>query len=428
MVNKRPRVVIIGAGFGGLFAAKALKHASVDITIIDRTNHHLFQPLLYQVATAGLAAPSIAAPIRHVLRKQSNTTVLLGEVTDIDVKQREVVLSDGEHIAYDHLVVAAGATHSYFGKDEWAQVAPGLKTLDDAYTIRSRVLNTFEQAERTHDEEERKALLRFVVVGAGPTGVEMAGTFAEIARHTLSGEFRRIDVRSTEVLLLEGGTRVLSAYPQALSESAKRQLESLGVQVKLNARVTNIDALGVDVTTADGSIRIASKNVIWCAGVQASPLGLLLANATGATTDRAGRVQVQPDLTLPSHPEISVIGDLATVTTKGQPVPGVGPAAKQMGACAAKNILAQLAGQSTTPFRYIDYGSMATIGRHRAIAVLGGFEFGGFPAWFLWLFAHIFFLIGFRNRIAVLIDWASQYWTQQRHARIFLTQDVKNRP
>jgi NADH:ubiquinone reductase (H+-translocating) len=427
MTNKRHRVVIIGAGFGGLFAAKALRHASVDVTIIDRTNHHLFQPLLYQVATAGLAAPSIAAPIRHVLRKQANTTVLLGDVCDINVKQHEVVLSDGERIFYDHLVVAAGATHSYFGKDEWEHVAPGLKTLDDAYTIRSRVLNTFEQAERAHEDEERKSLLRFVVVGAGPTGVEMAGTFAEIARHTLSGEFRRIDVRSTEVLLLEGGTRVLSTYPEVLSESAKQQLQSLGVQVKLNALVTNIDASGVDVKTADGDIRIASKNVIWCAGVQASPLGMLLSKATGVATDRAGRVQVQQDLTIPNHPEISVIGDLATVTTKGQPVPGVGPAAKQMGARAAQNILAQLAGRSTASFQYIDYGSMATIGRHRAIAVLGGLKFSGFPAWFLWLFAHIFFLIGFRNRLAVMIDWASQYWTQQRNARIFLTQDVKDR-
>jgi NADH dehydrogenase len=426
----RPRIVIIGAGFGGLAAAKALRDAPVDVTVLDRTNHHLFQPLLYQVATAGLAAPSIAAPIRHVLRRQANTTVLLAEVVGIDVPAREVLI-DGEgetgpeHIPYDHLIVAAGATHSYFGRDDWAEHAPGLKTLDDAYAIRNRILATFEQAERLTDPAARAACLRFVVIGGGPTGVEMAGTLAEIARHTLPGEFRRFDARSTEVLLLEGGPRVLAAYPEDLSDSARRQLESLGVQVRLNARVTAIDARGVDVSTPAGSERIDTENVIWGAGVKASPLGQLLAQSTGATLDRAGRVQVLPDLSLPLHPEISVIGDLAVIESGGKPVPGIAPAAKQMGWCAAANVQARIAGQPVRPFVYKDYGSMATIGRHRAIAQMGRFKFGGIFAWWLWLFAHVFFLIGFRNRIAVMIDWAAQYWTMQRHARIFLAGDRK---
>ncbi|KPF69997.1 pyridine nucleotide-disulfide oxidoreductase [beta proteobacterium AAP99] len=421
----RPRIVIIGAGFGGLAAAKALKNAPVDVTVLDRTNHHLFQPLLYQVATAGLAAPSIAAPIRHVLRKQANTTVLLAEVSGVDVAAREVLLEDGERVPYDHLIVASGATHSYFGRDDWAEHAPGLKTLDDAYAIRSRVLATFEHAERLTDPAARAACLRFVVIGGGPTGVEMAGTLAEIARHTLPGEFRRFDARATEVLLLEGGPRVLAAYPEDLSESARRQLESLGVQVRLNTRVTAIDAQGVEVSTPAGSERIATGNVIWGAGVKASPLGKVLAEATGATLDRAGRVQVLPDLSLPLHPEISVIGDLAVIESSGKPVPGIAPAAKQMGVCAAANVLARLAGQPARAFAYQDYGSMATIGRHRAIAQIGRFKFGGLLAWWLWLFAHIFFLIGFRNRIAVMIDWAAQYWTMQRHARIFLADEKK---
>jgi NADH dehydrogenase len=426
----RPRIVIIGAGFGGLAAAKALKDAPADVTVLDRTNHHLFQPLLYQVATAGLAAPSIAAPIRHVLRRQANTTVLLAEVVGIDVPAREVLI-DGEgetgleRIPYDHLIVAAGATHSYFGRDDWAEHAPGLKTLDDAYAIRNRILATFEQAERLTDPAARAACLRFVVIGGGPTGVEMAGTLAEIARHTLPGEFRRFDARSTEVLLLEGGPRVLAAYPEDLSDSARRQLESLGVQVRLNARVTAIDARGVDVSTPAGSERIDTGNVIWGAGVKASPLGQLLAQSTGATLDRAGRVQVLPDLSLPLHPEISVIGDLAVIESGGKPVPGIAPAAKQMGWCAAANVQARIAGQPVRSFVYKDYGSMATIGRHRAIAQMGRFKFGGIFAWWLWLFAHVFFLIGFRNRIAVMIDWAAQYWTMQRHARIFLAGDRK---
>ena len=429
MARERPRVLILGGGFGGLAAAKALRRAPVDVTVVDRTNHHLFQPLLYQVATAGLAAPSIAAPIRHILRKQRNTTVLMGEVTDIDLGARTVRLADGSALSFEHLIVATGATHSYFGRDEWAAHAPGLKTLADAQGIRARLLEAFERAERSADADERAALLRFVVIGGGPTGVEMAGTLAEIARHTLPGEFRGIDPSRAEILLLEGGARILSAYPEPLSASAKAQLESLGVRVRIGARVVGIDAEGVDIESLDPSStngenghareRLPTRNVVWGAGVKASPLGALLAKAAGIDTDRAGRVPVLPDLSLPGHPGVQVIGDLAALSVDGQPVPGIAPAAKQMGQHAAKNVLARLGGRIATPFRYRDYGSMATIGRHRAIGVIGGMRFTGLPAWWLWLFAHIVFLIGYRNRLVVLMDWASQYWTMQRHARVF---------
>jgi NADH dehydrogenase len=433
MGRERPRVLILGGGFGGLAAAKALKRAPVDITLVDRTNHHLFQPLLYQVATAGLAAPSIAAPIRHILRKQRNTTVLMGDVVDIDLGARTVRLADNSALGYEHLIVATGATHSYFGRDDWAEHAPGLKTLADAQGIRARLLEAFEQAESAQDAGERAALLRFVVIGGGPTGVEMAGTLAEIARHTLPGEFRGIDPASAEILLLEGGARILSAYPESLSASAKAQLESLGVQVRLGAKVIGIDAGGVDVeglhdpsraSAGDNPpTRLLTRNVIWGAGVKASPLGARLANAAGIDPDRAGRVPVTPDLSLVGHPQVQVIGDLAALGIDGQPVPGIAPAAKQMGQHAAKNLLARIGGRSTTPFRYRDYGSMATIGRHRAIGVLGRMRFSGLPAWWLWLFAHIVFLIGYRNRLVVLMDWASQYWTMQRHARVFSPRD-----
>jgi len=423
MAPDRPRVLILGGGFGGLAAAKALKRAPADVTLVDRTNHHLFQPLLYQVATAGLAAPSIAAPIRHILRGQRNVTVLMGEVVDIDLAQRSVRLAEGGTLGYEHLIVATGATHSYFGRDDWAAHAPGLKTLADAQGIRARLLEAFERAERTDDLAEREALLRFVVIGGGPTGVEMAGTLAEIARHTLPGEFRGIDPSGAEILLLEGGPRVLAAYPEALSESARRQLESLGVRVRLGAKVVGIDAEGVDVDAGAGPERLPTRNVVWGAGVKASPLGALLAKAAGIDPDRVGRVPVQADLSLPGRPEVQVIGDLAALSIDGQPVPGIAPAAKQMGQHAARNILARLRGVATSPFRYRDYGSMATIGRHRAIGVISGMRFTGLPAWWLWLFAHIVFLIGYRNRLVVLMDWASQYWTMQRHARVFSPRD-----
>jgi NADH:ubiquinone reductase (H+-translocating) len=414
------RVIIIGAGFGGLWAAKQFAGKPVLVTVIDRTNHHLFQPLLYQVATAGLAAPSIAAPIRHVLRKQKNVTVLLGEVTDIDVQSKAVVLSDGVQLEYDHLIVAAGATHSYFGKDAWEQHAPGLKTLQDAQRIRKQILNAFEQAERESDDIKRAELLRFVVIGGGPTGVEMAGTLAEIARHTLAGQFRRFDARSAEIILLEGGERILNAYPADLSMKAAQQLTDLGVKVELNAKVSDIDASGVRFDRAEQTHRIDARTVIWGAGVKASPLGTVLAKRIpNLPLDRAGRVNVLPDLTVTDHPEISVIGDLASISVDGNPVPGIAPAAKQMGAHAASNILRAIYGKTLTAFTYKDYGSMATIGRHRAIAMLFGQKFSGLFAWWLWLVVHILFLIGFRNRAVVLLDWAGQYWSMQRHARIF---------
>jgi NADH:ubiquinone reductase (H+-translocating) len=431
--NNKPRIVIIGCGFGGLEAARALKGAHVDITLVDKTNHHLFQPLLYQVATAGLSAPAIAAPVRHLFREQANVTTLLGEVTDIDVEGRRVLLADGTALPYDHLIVSAGATHSYFGRDDWEPLAPGLKTLDDAFEIRRRILLAFEAAEKEADPARRAALLTFVVIGGGPTGVEMAGTMAEIARDTLPGEFRRIDPAAARILLLEGGARVLQAMPEKLSRRAKEQLEKLGVEVHLQARVTAIDHDGVQVTkpgAADGgppSETIPSRCVIWAAGVAASPLGRQLAKAVGATIDRAGRVTVAPDLSLPGHPEINVIGDLAAAQShvpgrEPKPVPGVSPAAKQMGRAAAANILRRMADKPTQAFRYRDYGNLATIGRNAAVVDLttpiGALRFSGYFAWLFWLFAHIYFLIGFRNRIVVLIDWASAYWSRQRYARV----------
>ena len=376
--------------------------------MIDRTNHHLFTPLLYQVATAGLSAPSIAGPIRHILADQPNTTVLFGEVRSVDPARRIVQLENGDELGYDYLILAPGATHSYFGRDEWAPYAPGLKTLDDALEIRRRVLLAFERAERESDPQKRLAWLTFVVVGAGATGVELAGTFAEIARHTLRGEFRRIDPHTARVVLVEGTDRVLPPYPRELSSKAQRQLERLGVTVWANRMVTGIDAEGVSI----GDERIACKTVIWAAGVAASPLGKSL----GAPLDRAGRVKVSPDLSVPGHPEIFVAGDLASV----EGVPGIAPAAKQMGRHAAKNVLQLLAKRTTVPFRYRDYGQLATIGRNAAVVVMGKLQLSGFSAWLVWLVAHIYFLINFRNRVVVMIDWAWAYWTYQRGARIIM--------
>ena len=438
----KPRVVIIGCGFGGLEAAKALSHAEVEIVVIDRTNHHLFQPLLYQVATAGLPAPAIAGPIRHILRKQiakGNLTVLMGEVSSIDAASDCVVLDDGEHIHFDHLVLAAGATHSYFGRDDWAKYAPGLKTLGDAFSIRRRVLTAFERAERESDPVKREPWLTFAVVGAGPTGVEMAGTLAEIAQQTLSAEFRRIDSRMARVILLEGAPRVLGTFTEDLSQRAQEQLEMLGAEVLAGAKVTNITAFGIhyDVMEKqpDGSSRAVShflptRTVIWAAGVAASPLGKALAKSTGCELDRAGRVVVQPDLTIPGHPNIYVVGDLASAKSyedpdNPTPVPGVSPGAKQMGRKAAFNILRRLKGQDSLAFRYFDYGSMATIGKRAAVAMIDipftkkRIRFSGFAAWLFWLFVHVYFLIGFRNRTVVMMDWAWAYFTSQRHARVF---------
>jgi NADH dehydrogenase len=385
---------------------QGLRKAPVEVTVVDRTNHHLFTPLLYQVATAGLSAPSIAAPIRHILAAQKNATVLLGDAAGFDLARRQVRLRDGDSIPYDYLVVATGAMHSYFGNDAWAPFAPGLKTLEDAFEIRSRVLLAFEHAEREADPVRRSAWLTFVVIGAGATGVELAGTLAEIARHTLRGEFRRFDPRLARVVLVEGSDRVLPPYPPSLSEKAKLQLERLGVTVFLQKRITAVDADGVFM----GKERIEAKTVLWAAGVASSPLGAAL----GAPVDRAGRVLVEPDLSVPGHPEIFVVGDLAAV----QGVPGIAPAAKQMGRHAARNIVLLLKKLSTRPFRYRDYGQLATIGRNAAVAELGRVKLSGYPAWLVWLLAHVYFLINFRNRLVVLLDWAWAYWTFERYARV----------
>jgi NADH:ubiquinone reductase (H+-translocating) len=420
----RPKIVIIGCGFGGLEATKALRKADVDITVIDRQNHHLFQPLLYQVATAGLTAPAIAEPIRRIFRHQRNVKVLMADVTGLDAANSTVTLSDGQALPYDHLIVAAGATHSYFGHDDWATHAPGLKTLDDAFVIRRKMLLAYERAEALPADADpalRQRLLTTVVIGGGPTGVELAGTMVELAHHTLPHEFRSIQPENARILLIEGGPRVLATYPEVLSASAQRQLEKLGVEVRLNAKVTDIFDGGVEIMaggTQSGQVseRIASSNVVWAAGVAASPLGKVVAAATGAQLDRTGRVIVQPDLSLPGHPNISVVGDLAAAMSHvpGQPpapVPGVSPGAKQMGRIAASNILRRLQGQPTEPFRYVNYGDLATIGRNSAIAdvdfpLIGQTRFSGFKAWLFWLFVHVFFLIGFRNRLVVMIDWA----------------------
>lgn len=411
-MSKPAKVVVIGGGFAGLWAVRALRKAPADITLIDRSNHHLFQPLLYQVATAGLAAPSIAAPLRHILRDQGNVTVLMGEIATIDLAARTLRMGS-QHIAYDYLLLATGATHAYFGHDEWEPHAPGLKNLDDAFAIRARILCAFEEAETTQDAAQRDACLTFAVIGAGPTGVELAGTLAEIARHTMARDFRNIDPRKARVMLIEAGPRVLGAFSETLSAKARRQLEKLGVEVHTGQAVSEIGAGFLRF----GEQRVAARTILWAAGVAASALGRQLA---GAELDRAGRVRVQPDLSLAAHPEVFIAGDLASVTSDGRPVPGVAPAAKQMGAHVARNIQARLSGRATLPFRYRDFGSLATIGRHSAVAQLPKLALSGIVAWWFWLLLHIYFLIGFRSRLIVLINWAWAYFTYGRGARIIL--------
>ncbi|AMV40542.1 NAD(P)/FAD-dependent oxidoreductase [Planctomyces sp. SH-PL62] len=406
----RPRrIVVIGAGFAGLAVIKGLRKSSAYVSVIDRQNHHLFQPLLYQVATASLNPSDIAGPIRRIVRGRKNTETLLADVTGIDLDRRVVTLADGE-APYDVLVLASGATHSYFGHPEWEEHAPGLKSVEDALEIRRRMLLAFEIAERETDETLRREWLTFVVVGGGPTGVELAGALRDVARMTLAKDFVHIDPATARVILVEGSPRVLTPYSPKLSESARRQLEGLGVEVRTGSIVTHIDAEGVHI----GDERIASRTVLWAAGVAASPLGRTL----GVPLDRAGRVMVQPDLTIPGHPEVYVIGDLAHLEQDGKPVPGVAPAAAQMGKHAAANIIRTFRGQPTEPFRYVDKGSMATIGRGAAVAHLGRFQFSGFPAWMLWLFVHVLFLIGFRNRLLVVIQWAWSYLSYDRGARL----------
>jgi len=416
--ERTPHLVIVGGGFAGLWATRALASERIRITLVDRRNHHLFQPLLYQVATAGLSAPDIAAPLRHILGHQRNVEVRLGEVTRIDKQARSVQLVDGTSLEYDTLLLASGATHAYFGHDEWAKDAPGLKTLDDAIALRRKLLLAFERAEAEPDPEKKAAWLSFAVVGGGPTSVELAGTLAEIARHTLRNEFRHIDPASARVRLVEAGPRVLSTFPDVLSLKARRQLEKLGVEVLTGTPVTAIDSLGFQL----GEQFVPARTVVWAAGVAASPLGATLETPL----DRAGRVLVQPDLTLPGHPELFVAGDLAALTqADGRPVPGVAPAAKQMGKHVADTIRARLHGKPAPgPFKYADYGNLATIGRMAAIVHLGKLQLSGLLAWWFWLAAHVFFLIGFRNRMVVLLNWAVAYWSYQRSARIIFG-DVK---
>ncbi len=409
----RPRVVIVGAGFGGLSAAKAFRGKAVSVTVIDRSNHHLFQPLLYQVATALLSPSDIAAPIRRILGRQSNVEVVLADVTAVDVPGRRVILSDGD-IAYDVLILAAGATHSYFGRDEWGPHAPGLKGLGDALEIRKRLLLAFEIAERETDVERRQAWMTFVIVGGGPTGVELAGALAEVARKTLASDFRHINSASARVILLNSGPRLLTSFPEKLSEAARRQLTRLGVHVRRNMRVTAIDAQGVTVGQGPGAVRIPARTVLWAAGVAASPLAASLR----VPLDRSGRVLVDPDLTIPGREDVYAIGDLAHFAQDGRPIPGVAPAAAQQGRHAARNILRTLAGSPRRPFRYVDKGNLAAIGRAAAVAKLGRLQLSGLPAWLLWLFVHVLFLIGFRTRLLVMIQWAWSYVTYDRGARL----------
>ena len=409
-MTDRPRVVIIGAGFGGLWAAKALANKPVDVTVIDRKNHHTFQPLLYQVATAVLSPGEIASPIRRILSKNRNTEVILGEIVSIDKNARTVELETGTLVNFDYLIVAAGARHSYFGRDEWEMLAPGLKTVEDAVDMRRRILLTFELAERRTYLTGNHKEINFVVVGGGPTGVELAGAIADIARQALSKDFMAIDTTKSHVLLFEGSDRVLGTFPKDLSESAKKQLEDLGVEVHLNSLVTDIQP---------GKVKVADRwidcdVVLWATGVAASSLGRMLGE-----TDRAGRVHVSPDLSLPDNENIFVIGDMASIKQKnGEPVPGLAPAAMQMGSFAAAMVLADQKGMPRRDFNYVDKGMMATIGRRRAIADIRGWKFSGFIAWLMWTFLHVLLLIGFRNRFAVMFDWAWAYLTRERSARL----------
>ena len=424
--SARPRIVIIGGGFGGLQAARALARADVDVMLVDRRNHHVFQPLLYQVATAGLSPGEIASPIRWILRRQPNVTVLLGDVTQIDHERKCVTVSDGGSTNYDFLIVASGATHAYFGHDEWRSTAPGLKTLEDALHIRRRVLLAFEQAERCARDPSRgevAELLTFVIVGGGPTGVELAGALAEIARETMRNDFRRIDPGRASILLLEGGPRVLAAFSEAHSAFAQRALERLGVTVRTGAVVTAIDEHGVTVRAEDGSAsRIAARTVLWAAGVAASPLGRLISDHT----DRAGRVQVRPDLTIQERDDVFVAGDLALLQgPDGRPYPGVAQVAMQQGVHAAKNILRRIGGQPMTPFKYRNFGNMATIGRAKAVADFGWLELKGYVAWLAWLFIHVLKLIGFRNRVSVMVQWGWAYFSYQRSARLITDEEAR---
>jgi NADH dehydrogenase len=418
MTGQRHKVVIIGGGFGGLFAAKSLRNAYVEVTLIDRRNFHLFQPLLYQVATGGLSPANIASPLRGILKHQKNTRVLLGEVTDIDVEKRRVILKDGE-VPYHSLILSAGARHHYFNHPEWEKLAQGLKTIEDATEMRGRILYAFEQAERESDPAKRKAWLTFVIVGGGPTGVELAGALAEIARDTLKHDFRSFNPADARIMLIEGTDRVLPPYPPDLSAKALNSLQRLGVIVRLNALVSEIQSDLVTLKLGDQTEKIPTHTAIWAAGVLASPLGKKLAEKTGAKLDRAGRVLVEPDLSIPDHPEIFAIGDMASYCHQmDRTLPGVCQVAMQQGKYAAQLIQSRLKKKSIKPFHYRNLGDMAAIGRAAAVADFGWTRFSGWPAWILWIFIHVFNLIEFENRILVMVQWAWNYFRRNRSARL----------
>ncbi|MFZ3215781.1 MAG: NAD(P)/FAD-dependent oxidoreductase [Candidatus Acidiferrales bacterium] len=412
------KVVILGGGFGGLSAARHLKDAPVQVTLVDRCNYHLFQPLLYQVATGSLSPANVAGPLRQVLRKQKNTQVLLGEAVHLEPSKHQVILSDGV-LDYDTLIVATGATHQYFGHDDWEQFAPGLKNLDDATAMRGRILLAFEAAERERNPEKLLAWMTFVIVGAGPTGAELAGALGEIAHDTLVHDFRDIDPSQTRIILVEGTDRPLPTYPPKLSEAARVQLERLGVTVRTNALVTDIRADGVTIRVGDHDEIIPTRTVLWAAGVLASPLGRILAEEAGAKIDRAGRVIVEPDMSIAGHPEIFVVGDLSNFSHQtGNPLPGVAQPAMQQGAYVAKLIRARLRGKSLPPFHYFDKGNLATIGRGAAVADLNWIQISGWPAWLLWIFIHLLYIVQFQNRLLVFLQWAWLYVTFDRAARL----------
>jgi NADH dehydrogenase len=411
-MSARPKVVIIGGGFGGLYAARALKNADADVTLVDRTNHHVFQPLLYQVATATLTPTDIAAPIRWLLRHQRNTDVGLAEVTSIDPNARSVKCADGRELHYDFLIVAAGARHSYFGHAEWESRAPGLKSVEDAIELRRRWLLAFERAESATDPRERAANLTFVIIGGGPTGVELAGMLPTIARFALPSDFRHIDTAQSRIILIEGGSRLLPTFPEDLSERARQDLVALGVEVRLDSLVTNVGEDFVDVGAA--AERIEARTIFWAAGNVASSLGAML----DGEIDRMGRVVVKDDLSVAAHPEIFVIGDLAVLHTDGKPVPGVAPAAMQSGRTAARNIIHSIRGEGRERFRYFNKGDLATIGRYKAVGVLAGKHLSGWVAWWTWLLVHIMYLAGFRNRLSVLLEWGYSFFTFERGSRL----------
>jgi len=417
-MNQPHRVVIIGGGFGGLSAALRLKRAPVQVTLIDRCNYHLFQPLLYQVATGALSPANIASPLRTILKRQKNTRVLLAEATRIDAADRRVILSDGA-VEYDTLIVSAGARHQYFGHDEWEEFAPGLKTIDDATDMRRRILLAFEAAEREPDPEKLRAWMTFVIVGAGPTGVELAGTLGEIASDALRDDFRKINTSEARIILVEGTDRVLPVYPQQLSAAARRMLERLGVTVRTGAMVTDIRKESVTVREGDRTETIPTRTILWAAGVLGSPLGRIISQVAGAALDKAGRVIVEPDLTVPGHPEIFVIGDLANFSHQGgKPLPGVAQPAIQEGRYVARAIERRLRGETTPPFHYLDQGNLATIGRAAAVADLNWLRLSGIPAWLMWVFIHLMYIVEFQNRLLVLVQWAWLFITYDRSARL----------